>query len=70
MLTDQEVNLALLSPTEWKVISYEYISDDRNYSVVVSRVAKSIIKKTTDTKTIRLPYKPTVGQILDIPKLL
>lgn len=58
---------------EWEVVSYEFIKDDMNYKVVVVKWSQYKQKGTTveaRTHTVRLPYKPNVGQIIQCPNLV
>lgn len=58
---------------EWEVVSYEFIKDDMNYKVVVVKWSQYKQKGTTveaRTHTVRLPYKPNVGQIIQCPNLI
>jgi hypothetical protein len=61
-----------LKSTEWEVVSSERVPEDMNYIVTVIRCTSSVKKLTVvyDTRTIRLPYQPRMGQLINCPKLV
>jgi hypothetical protein len=61
-----------MKPTEWEVVSFDYVTRDMHYKTVVMRPCFGVKKKTQthETREVRLPYQPRVGQIIDLPKLL
>ena len=59
------------STKNWKVIASKFIQADMNYEVEVVRLSvyKQMLDLPDKSTIIRLPYRPTIGQLISCPNL-
>ena len=59
-----------MSNHPWVVVSFKFVKEDMNYKVIIEKSNKTVYGISSNrVKTIRLPYRPYIGELLTCSKL-